>query len=102
MITAHQKSAAVAEGLRKGKMESKEFSRGPLGKDIMALRIGVLDRKDLKKEGIRLWTGTAEMDITNVNARQHQAVVAVDESARSITRTYEIEHRYNSWNAGSS
>ncbi len=96
MTTVMEKSATVAKGLVKSGMRAKGYERGPIGKDIMALRIGPLDGQKAR-EGIRLWTGLADCDISDIAKSNKQAVLAVNEPARTVTRSYEVSHRGGEW-----
>jgi hypothetical protein len=97
MTTTMEKSATVAKGLAKSGMRAKGYAHGPLGKDIMALRIGPLDAKKPKEHGIRLWTGAADCDISDIAKPNRQAVVAINEAERSITRSYNVTQEARFW-----
>lgn len=87
------KSRDAVKHLRKAKMGAHEYNRGPLGADILALRVGRLPAK--KVDGIRLWAGTAELEITDVDTKERQAVMAADEDTRTITQTYTVTFNYD-------
>jgi hypothetical protein len=89
MTTTLERSTAVAKELRKGKMQTEPYKRGPLGAAVMALRVTTLPSVG-GAQGIRLWTGMADFNITDINPKHRQAVVALDEAKRKVTRQYNI------------
>lgn len=73
----------VVDILRENDINADDYIRGPLGRNVFAISI----QKVTNEGQIRLWPGLANIDVYP-DKKRRQAVLSIDESHRSITKTY--------------
>lgn len=76
----------LVEELQETGINAEDYKRGPLGKSIFTITV-----RPVSSEGtVKVWQGNAEIEIAT-SKKFRQAVLAIDEPKRTITRRFTFE-----------